>query len=133
MTSKVILEKDNKQTQEMNLLCQAVYDGLKEIVNETKENTNPNPPATSTNSELKTLMREILKNNSNNASTNLTSNKKQRRTPKRQEAAPKPIRQGKTKCTSHGGDAFRVDTGVFCDRASLLHHRHWRARRAVHS
>ena len=86
-------EKDNERTQEMNLLCQAVYNGLQEMANETKENTNPNPPAPLTDSELKTLMRKILKNNSNTAPTNLTSNKKQKGNPKQQEALFTPPEQ----------------------------------------
>ena len=74
--------KDKEQTQELNLLCQAVQEGFWEIANETKENTNPNPPAPSTDSELKTLLRKMIQNNSNTATTALTGNKKQQKNPK---------------------------------------------------
>ena len=59
---------------------------------QTKENTNPNPPAPSTDSKLKTLLREILQNNSNTA---MTGNKKQRRNPKGHVALITPPEQTK--------------------------------------
>ena len=82
--------KDKERTQELSLLCQAVQEGFREIANETKENTNPNPPAPSTDSELTTLLREILQNTSTTA---LTGNKKQRTNPKGQVAFRTPPEQ----------------------------------------
>ena len=80
------VEKDKERTQEFSLLVQAVQEGFQEMANKTKENTNPNPPAPSADSELKTLMREILQKNSNTATTALPGNKKQRKNPKGQVA-----------------------------------------------
>ena len=76
--------KDKERTQELSLLCQAVQEGFREIANETKENTNPNQPAPSTDSKLKTLLCEMIQNSSNTATTALTGNKKPRKNPKGQ-------------------------------------------------
>ena len=96
--------KDKERTQELSLLCQAVQEGFWEIANETKENTNPNPPAPSTDSKLKTLLRKMLQNNSNTATTALTSNKKQQRNPKGQVALITPPEQTKgAVCTKVDG------------------------------
>ena len=114
------VEKDKERTQEISLLVQAVHEGFQVMANETKENANPNPPAPSTDSELKTLMREILQNNSNTATTALTGNKKQRKNPKGQVALITPPAQTKgavcTKVDGHKMDGYNYEYSPKCEQ-----------------